>query len=68
MLKMKFGVTYQTSERVGMLYMPVGPEKYDIVEIDVSIGKAPDELIKKEIGLKVESNPESIYVYAIEVV
>lgn len=45
---MKFGVAYQTSERVGTVYMPVGPEKYDIVEINASIGKAPDELIKKK--------------------
>ena len=65
---MRFGVTYQTSERVGALYIPIGPERYDIVEIDTSIGKAPDELIKKEIGVKVERNPESIYVYAIEMI
>ncbi|MCP3764100.1 hypothetical protein NLX67_17250 [Domibacillus sp. A3M-37] len=65
---MKFGVTYQTSKRVGSLYMPAGPDRYEIVEIDASIGKAPDELIKKEIGVKVERNPESIYIYAIEMV
>ncbi|WP_156153982.1 hypothetical protein [Domibacillus tundrae] len=26
---MKFGVTYQTSKRVGSLYMPAGPDRYD---------------------------------------
>ena len=44
---MKFGVTYQTSKRVGSLYMPVESDRYEIVEIDAGIGKAPDELIKK---------------------
>ncbi len=67
MLKMRFGVTYQTSKRVGSLYIPVGPDRYEIVEVDAGIGKAPDELIKKEIGVKVESNPESVYIYAIKV-
>jgi hypothetical protein len=66
MLKMIFGVTYQTSERVGSLYMPVGPDRYEIVEINAGSGKAPDELIKKEIGVRVESNPESVYIYAVE--
>jgi hypothetical protein len=46
-LQMKFGVTYQTSKRVGSLYMPVESDRYEIVEIDAGIGKAPDELIKK---------------------
>ena len=66
MLRMRFRVTYQTSNRAGSLYVPVGPDRYEIVEIDASIGKALDELIKKEIGVKVERNPESIYIYAIE--
>jgi hypothetical protein len=48
------------------LYVPVGPDRYEIVEIDTDTGKAPDELIKKEIGVKVERNPESVYIYAIE--
>ncbi|MCP3762385.1 hypothetical protein NLX67_08275 [Domibacillus sp. A3M-37] len=64
---MRFGVTYQTSKRVGSLYMPVGPDRYEIVEINSSIGKAPEELIKKEIGVRVESNRESVYIYAVEV-
>ncbi|MET1030818.1 hypothetical protein [Domibacillus tundrae] len=64
---MGFGVTYQTSKRVGSLYMPVGPDRYEIVEINASIGKAPEELIKKEVGVRVESNPESVYIYAVEV-
>ncbi|WP_155894743.1 MULTISPECIES: hypothetical protein [Bacillaceae] len=64
---MRFGVTYQTSERVGSLYMPVGPDRYEVVKIASGIGKVADELIKKEIGIKVASNPESVYIYAIEV-
>ncbi|WP_046181257.1 hypothetical protein [Domibacillus tundrae] len=64
---MRFGVTYQTSKQVGSLYMPVGPDRYEIVEINAGIGKAPEELIKKEIGVRVENNPESVYIYAVEV-
>ncbi|WP_046181058.1 hypothetical protein [Domibacillus tundrae] len=64
---MRFGVTYQTSKRAGSLYVPIGPDRYEIVEIDTGTGKASGELIKKEIGVKVERNPESVYIYAIEV-
>lgn len=66
MLKVIFGVTYQTSERVGSLYIPVGPDRYEIVEINVSSGKPLEELIKQEIGIRVESNPESVYLYTVE--
>jgi hypothetical protein len=67
MMKLKVGVRYQTSKLVGGLYMPDGPERYEIVEIDISLGRNPEELIKSEIGRKAGSASEILYVYTIEV-
>jgi hypothetical protein len=67
MMKLRAGVRYQTSKLVGSLYMPDGPERYEIVEIDISLGRDLEELIKREIGVKAGSAPETLYVYTIEV-
>jgi hypothetical protein len=67
MMKLKVRVRYQTSKLVGCLYVPDGPERYEIVEVDTSLGREPEELIKREIGVKAGSAPEILYVYTIEV-